>query len=359
MVESDAVVQTADRTLEMRQFELPEKLDSDQAILRVEGCGICGTDWSLYQGELVYDYPFIPGHEPVGRIERLGSEAARNWGVSEGDRVAVGSSVHCGRCEFCLDGNTHICADKFYYGVNGIDEVGPLRGGFAEYMILHPDTMLFPLPDSLSINESVLFNPIGNSIGWVDRAGIGLGDSVLVLGPGQRGFGCTIACNEVGAEDILVTGLSVDEKKLELAHEFGATETIVADETDVQTEVERILGPEGVDVVIDTTPEAFEPITTAVNVVKPGGTIALTGHKNKEPVPIVVDKLITKDVTMKGLIVERPWADRQAIRLIASGRYPVAKMHTHTFPLERAEQALRTLGGETDDHPIHITITPN
>ena len=358
MVEANAIVQTADRTLEMQQFELPESLDPGQAILEVEGCGICGTDWALYQGELVYDSPFIPGHEPVGRIHRIGPEAEERWGVSAGDRVAVGSSVHCGHCEFCTAGKPHICENKFYYGVNGIEQVGPLRGGFSEYMLLHPDTMPFRVPESLSVNEAVLFNPLGNSIGWVDRAEVGLGDSVLILGPGQRGLGCTIACNEVGADDIIVTGLEKDDRKLQLAREFGATETIVVDDTDVVEAVERTLGEEQVDVVIDTTPNAFEPITTAVEVVKPGGTIALTGHKDHEAVPIVVDDIITKDVTVKGLIVEGPWADRQALRLIAEGNYPIEKMHTHTFPLADAETALQTLGGETADHPIHITVVP-
>ena len=87
-----AIVQTGPRRLELRELPLPE-IDDDSALLRIEACGICGSDAEQYTGTIPVQYPVVPGHEPLGVIERIGDRAAKRWGVDVGDRVAVETPI--------------------------------------------------------------------------------------------------------------------------------------------------------------------------------------------------------------------------------------------------------------------------
>jgi threonine dehydrogenase-like Zn-dependent dehydrogenase len=126
-----AVVQTAARTLEMRELPLPE-IRLDEGLLRVETCGICGSDYEQYAGALPVRYPAIPGHEPVGRIAEIGETAARRWGVTVGYRVCVEALVPCGNCRECLAGTPRLCTGRpgvASYGFLGLDLLPGLWGG--------------------------------------------------------------------------------------------------------------------------------------------------------------------------------------------------------------------------------------
>ena len=98
-----AAVLVEPKTLEAREFARPA-IGADDALLRIEACGICGSNYEKYEGaqpqhEDYSPYPVIPGHEPLGVIEEIGANARARWGVAEGDRVAVRSGYGCGRCE--------------------------------------------------------------------------------------------------------------------------------------------------------------------------------------------------------------------------------------------------------------------
>jgi threonine dehydrogenase-like Zn-dependent dehydrogenase len=99
-----AMVQTGPRRLEARDLPIPEITD-DTALMRIEACGICGTDYEQFQGVLRTPLPLIPGHEPLGVIENIGDAAARRWGVDAGDRVAVETMLSCRFCPPCLSGS--------------------------------------------------------------------------------------------------------------------------------------------------------------------------------------------------------------------------------------------------------------
>ncbi|MGH7802829.1 MAG: alcohol dehydrogenase catalytic domain-containing protein, partial [Candidatus Binatia bacterium] len=111
MKTSRAIVQTGPRALELREFPLPE-IDADSALLRIEACGICGSDVEQYTGTIPVRYPVIPGHEPLGTIEKIGDRAAKRWHVDVGDRVAVEAPIPCGHCRSCLLGRYHVCRGR-------------------------------------------------------------------------------------------------------------------------------------------------------------------------------------------------------------------------------------------------------
>src|SRR5437773_6983642 len=221
-----AMVQTGVRKLEPRDLPIPE-IDDESALLRVEACGICGSDYEQYEGMLRTPLPVIPGHEPLGVIEQIGDAAARRWGVDVGDRVAVETMLSCRFCSACLGGRYHLCRERRIYSYIPLSEAPGLWGAYAQYMFVHRNSVVHKIDPALAASTAVMFNPLGAGFRWaVEMPRTGPGDTVLILGPGQRGLASVIACREAGADQILVTGLAADAKKLALAREFGADHAI-------------------------------------------------------------------------------------------------------------------------------------
>ena len=186
-----AVVQTGPRQLEMREFPRPVIGPDDGGLLRVEACGICGSDVEQYRGNLSSQWlPMVPGHEPLGIIEEVSDSAAARWGVRPGDRVAVEILIPCRSCDLCLAGRYMSCRHRIgsHGGSNPPERgLGPW-GGFSEYIHLHPNAILHKVRGDIPAEVAVMFNPLGAGVRWaVHLGGVGLGDTVLILGAGQRG----------------------------------------------------------------------------------------------------------------------------------------------------------------------------
>jgi 2-desacetyl-2-hydroxyethyl bacteriochlorophyllide A dehydrogenase len=363
MATARAMVQTAPKTLELREFEIPET-GADDALLRVEACGICGTDYELYDGALpMLKLPLIPGHEPVGIIERIGSIAARNWGVREGDRVAVEPKVACGACRYCLSGRHRLCSapGSTSYGITPLAMAPGLWGGYATHMRLAPHSVVHKLSIRIAPRIAVLFNPLAAGIRWaVQMPGTTIGDKVLILGPGQRGLTSVIAAREAGAALIAVTGLARDRAKLALAREFGATHTIDVSQQDPVAAVRDITGGEMMDVVVDVAAADPYTVVEAIAAVRPGGTVVLAAAKGVNPVKeLLSDQIVNREIRILGARGVDYSSYALAVGMIESGRYPLEKMHTHAIPLPRAAYALDLLAGRVaGESAIHIAIIP-
>jgi threonine dehydrogenase-like Zn-dependent dehydrogenase len=336
-----AVVQTGPRQMELREFPRPVIGPDDGALLRVEACGICGSDVEQYKGAMgTRGLPMIPGHEPLGIIEEIAPATAARWGVSPGDRVAVEILIPCRSCDLCLAGQYMQCKNRAgsHGGYNPPERGLGLYGGYAEYMHLHPNSIVHPVRGDIPAEIAVMYNP---------------------LGAGQRGLAAILASKYVGAGLIIATGLARDAKKLALAREFGADVTINVDEEDTVERVRELTGGDGVDVVLDLTPMAQQPIIDAINAVRWGGTIVLAGLKGHKDIPIPTDMLINKALTVKGAFSVDAAAYTDAIKLIESGKFPLEKMQTHKFGLDDVEHAIKLLAGEIDgEDGIHVAVMP-
>jgi threonine dehydrogenase-like Zn-dependent dehydrogenase len=351
----------------MQEFPWPDA-GQDGGVLRVEACGICGSDVEQYRGNLerlgMVSYPFIPGHEPLGEIVELGPVAAERWGVQVGDRVAVEPVIACGHCEACQRGMRTVCRGRggmMSYGFISTDREPSLWGAYAEHMYLHPNTVMHRISDELPAALAVMFNPLGAGVRWgVETPGTRLGDTVVIFGAGQRGLACVAAARAVGAGQIIVSDLSAAAEKLELARTFGADAVLQADVDDVVASVQELTNGRLADVAIDVSAMATQPLIDALDAVRPGGTVIVAGVKGGKAIPdFVSDKLILKSITMRGVFSVETRAYKQAIRLIKSRRFPLEKMHTGTFPLSRAEHALQLLGGElAGQSAIHVALAP-
>jgi threonine dehydrogenase-like Zn-dependent dehydrogenase len=228
-------------------------------------------------------------------------------------------------------------------------------------MVLRPGSIVHQIPDHVSTEDAVLFNPVGAGFEWAYRAaGTQPGDTVLILGPGQRGLGSVVAAREAGAEQIIVTGLPRDTAKLELAVALGATEVIQASGTEVVERVMELTAGEGADRVVDVTSSAPTVVPDAIAAARAGGRIVLAGLRDGVEIPgFVSDAIVFKDLTVRGVLGVTSWSFRQAIRVIASERYPLARLHTHTLPLERLVEGISILDGAVEgEQAIHVTVVP-
>jgi threonine dehydrogenase-like Zn-dependent dehydrogenase len=354
------MVQTAVRRIEPRELPLPE-IDDDSGLLRVEACGICGSDVESFDGTLRVPLPLVPGHEPLGRIERIGERAARRWGVDVGDRVAVETMLACHACPTCLGGRYHLCPRRRIYSYIPLAEPPGLWGAYAEHLYLPPNAIVHKVDPALPAEIAVMFNPLGAGFRWaVEIPRTGPGDSVLILGPGQRGLASVIAAREAGATKVLVTGLAADARKLALARELGADHTIDVEAEDARARVRELTGGRGADVVVDVSSVSTGPVADALDFAAPGGRVVLAGVKGMKPVEnFVSDKAVLKELAITGAIGVTSSGYRKAIALVESRRVPVERMHTHAFPLREAERAIRTLAREIPgDESIHSCLLP-
>jgi threonine dehydrogenase-like Zn-dependent dehydrogenase len=359
-----AAVQTGPGKIELREFPRPQ-IGPDDGLLRVEANGICGSDVETFRGHLGGPRPaFIPGHEPLGIIEEIGERAAERWDVQPGDRVAVEVIVPCRSCQDCLTGRYQFCRHRKYgHGVTGVEVEPALWGGLAEYMYLSPTSVLHKMDKSLPAELAAMYNSLGAGVRWTCHLGeVQLGDTVLVLGAGQRGIASVVAARAAGARTIIITGLAADAHKLAVAREFGADHTIVVDGDSAENTVERVRAITNgamADVVLELTPLAAGPVTDALLAARQGGRVVLAGLKGQREIPVRTDLIINRALTIRGAfgVDARGMAD--AIALIESRRFPLEKMHTHTFGLDDAALAIQTLGGDVPgEHAIHVSVHP-
>ena len=357
---SRAAVLTGIRQMEMREFPIPE-IGDDDGLLKVEMVGVCGSDPGYYRGKTKVPFPLIMGHEIVGRIEKIGAKKAALAGVKVGDRVVVQNRFGCGVCKQCITGNYEKCVDSLGYGVFVPCSKPPyLWGAYSEYLYLPARAMIHKIDESVPLEAAVLATSVvGNCIRWVREIGeCNLGDTVVIAGPGQQGLAATIVAKECGAR-VIVTGTGRDKERLALAKEFGADYTINVDETDALQFVKDLTNGEMADLFLDVTgsPRTLE---SSIDYVGVFGRIVVPGLYGPHPASIDFDKVVFKQISIRGAHAQSYRADEAAVKLLESRKYPIEKMVTHKFLLEDAEKAVLTTGREIEgENPIKCVIMPN
>lgn len=340
-----------------REFSLPDIL-ADDLLLRIERVGICGSDPKMYLGEHeLKNYPKILGHEVVGHVEAVGGNAAYAYGVKVGDRIVVEPYIPCHSCEFCLKGYYQLCKSRKSYGVH-ISCVDPphLWGGYGQYMYVAPGSRVHRISDVVSGEAACLSSVIGNGVRWVRTKGrVQIGDTVVIVGPGAQGLASVIVASESGAEPIIVMGLSKDERRFELAREFGAHYTVNVEKDNPVAAVRTLTHGEMAHVVIDCAGGA-KAIAMGLDLLRPLGRYVLAGKSNYAQVPMITDKIVTKELAIYGGYGQ-PLDVEAACRIISLGKYDISKMVTHTFNLTDAEKAMKFFIGNPNDC-IRVVLNP-
>jgi threonine dehydrogenase-like Zn-dependent dehydrogenase len=361
-----AAVRTGAARTEFREFPMPD-VPADGALLKVEVAGICGTDVKIYAAPPIAA-PVIMGHENVGVIARAGREFLDRQGLREGDRVFVEHYVPCHRCGWCRHGEYRHCEatdwrtnpDARRYGYTSAEHPFHLWGGFAQYMFLPWNAVVHKVPDTVTAELAGLATPMSNGIEWaLFDARVGYGSSVLIQGPGQQGLSQAVACKQAGADLIVVTGTSGDTARLELARKLGADCVIDVEQEDALDCVLSLTGGAGVDVVLDCTSGAgVTPVLLGIDALRRrGGTLLIQGEMTAFP-DFPVKKLTEKAITIKSARGHSYRACELAVQQLASRRFPLELLTTHTFGLADADRAIRAVGGEGGDGVIHVSLLP-
>lgn len=360
-----ASVALDNKRTEVREFDFPA-IPVDGGLLKVEKTGVCGSDWPYFLNYPKSKGPLILGHETVGFVSAIGANAAARWGVQEGDRVTLEEYLPCGHCNYCRTGEFRLCdatdtllGNGIRYGSTPISVAPSLWGGYSQYQYLHPNAVFHKVPDKVPAALATLALPLGNGLEWACLQGrVSVGESVVIQGPGQQGLACVIAAKEAGAGCIIVTGLSADHHRLALAKEMGAHYTIDIEQFDLLESVANHTGGHMADLVIDCASGGPSTVVSAIQLARKGGRVLLCGRKGR-PIPeFDSDLLFRKYLTVKGMRGHSYQAVEMALQIIASGRYPLEKMCTHTFGLNNVGNALHTVGGEGERDAIHCCVDP-
>ena len=363
MTAATGLVLTEPRSLSQRSFDLPD-IGADDGLLRVEACGLCGTDHEQYTGHITNRHAFIPGHEVIGVVEELGDAAAERWGVSAGQRVAVEVFLSCRNCDQCRSGLYRRCERNglaTMVGFTDADTPPGLGGGYASHLYLRPDSMLMAVPDELDPVTATLFNPLGAGIRWaVEIPQTQPGDVVAILGPGVRGLCSAAAAKEAGAGFVMVTGLGErDAERLALAPAFGADLAVDVATNDPNRALRDAAGAKA-DVVIDVTAKAPAALAQAVQLARPGGTIVLAGTRGSPETPgFDPDHIVYKELRIFGALGVDVTAYRQALDMLVSGRYPFADLPRQIAGFDDLEPLIQVLAGERPGiPPVHGVFAP-
>jgi threonine dehydrogenase-like Zn-dependent dehydrogenase len=361
-----AAVRTGPGVTELREFPMPE-VPHDGALLKVEVAGICGTDVKMYAKPPFAD-PVIMGHENVGIIAQAGPGFTESKGLAEGDRVFVEHYVGCMHCEWCRAGEYRHCEltdwrtnpDARRYGYTSAENPGHLWGGFSQYMYLPWNAVTHKVPDGVTAELAGLVTPLSNGIEWaLNAGGVGYDSTVLIQGPGQQGLSQVVAAKQAGASLIIVTGTTRDATRLQLATALGADHVIDVLTEDPRERVQEITGGLGVDVVLDCTSGAgTAPVLLGIDVLKRREGVMVTQGELAAFPDFPLKKMTEKCIALRSARGHGYRAVELALRQLASHRFPLERLATHTFALEDVDHAIRALAGETGEDALHISLLP-
>jgi threonine dehydrogenase-like Zn-dependent dehydrogenase len=335
-------------------------------LLKVESSGVGGSDPEMYRRE--HTAPCVMGHEVVGTIDKLGGAAATRWGLRPGDRVALHEYLPCWHCEWCLQGDFRLCMEADFFNVK--DRFNTLRygtcnagiaphlwGGNAEYMYLAPNAVMHRIPATMDARHATLAVPLGNGVQWaVLDGGAGIGKTVLVFGPGQQGLGCALAAKAAGALRVIIAGMTRDRTRLDLALELGADIAVDVEQEDLDKVVMHATGGRGVDVVVDTTGDPDGSIAAqAIALSAKGAWLSLNGLGAHVP----INEIKKRYLTVRAPRGHSYKAVQTALDLVASGRWPIDKLCSHNFGLDRVHEAILATAGRGVEGAIHVTVSPS
>lgn len=344
---------TAKRTIEMREYPIRE-IGDDEMLIRVEGCGICGTDVHEYKADPFGYIPIVLGHEGTGEIVKLGKNVHRdNAGkiVHLGDKI-VTSVTTCGQCEACLymPGRLNLCQNLIVQGLIKDDDTH-LNGYFADYMIVRSGASFFIVND-MSLDLRMLIEPAAVVVHALERAKstglINFRSRVLIQGCGPIGLLMLAAVRAAGVQHILA--LDGDDNRLDMAHKLGADHLInyknYAGLQELTGAIKENTHGLGAHFAFQCTGVP----TAASNIwkyVRRGGGICELGFFVDNGTCSINPHfdICSKEITLVGSwvynIQEYPIAYNFLRRAQGIG-LPVEKLITHRFPLEKIQEALET-----------------
>jgi 2-desacetyl-2-hydroxyethyl bacteriochlorophyllide A dehydrogenase len=309
----------------------PEVGAADEAIVKVEATGICGSDLHIFHGRVAIEPGFTLGHEYVGTVVAAGDGVGR---IREGDRVLGTYCTACGECFFCRLGEYHKCDRGRVFGHGAT--LGSLQGAQAELLLVpHADLGLRPVPEGMDDGVALFAGDVmGTGYHAVSETGVGKGSSVAVLGLGPVGLCAVQAARAAGAETVLAID-TVDDR-LRMAESFGAEAVHLTDD-DPRAAAKRATGGRGVDAAVDAVghPEALD---LACRLTRKAGTVSVTGVY-AERAEVHMGIVWIKALTLKSGHANVIRHLDPVLAALQDGRLDPSPLVTHQMSLDDAPEA--------------------
>jgi len=341
-----ALVLTAPSEFEFKEFPTPGILPGHVRIA-IKACGVCGSDIHGMDGRSGRRIPpIVMGHEASGIVSEIGGGVA-GWKV--GDRVTFDSTEFCNDCPSCAEGKINLCATRKVLGVS----CGDYRrhGCFAEEIVL-PQHILHRIPDGLAFEQAAFAEPVSIALHAVNLAPPLTGEPALVVGAGLIGMLVVQALKARGWSKVIAVDL--DESRLELAKELGATDTFLASDPETLPAIRKLCGGEGAAVSFEVV-GAGAPVDLAIRSLRKGGHVVLVGNLQAS-VPFPLQEVVTREITIHGSCAcagEYP----EAIRRIADGSIRVEPLLSAVAPLEDGAGWFARLA-KNDEGLLKVILVP-
>lgn len=322
-------------------------------IIQVDTTTICGSDLHILKGDVpTVEDGRILGHEAVGTITEIGAAVTS---LKVGDRVILSCIKSCGKCIYCKDGvYSHCLGDE---GASGVGWVfGHLIDGTqAEYVrVPYAENSVYKVPEGVTDEQGVLLSdilPTGFEIGVLNGQ-VKPGDVVAVIGAGPVGLSAVLTSALYGPAKVIV--IDLDDNRLALAKEFGATDGVNSGAEDWREQVFALTDGLGVDVAIEAVgvPATFG---MATQIVRPGGNVANVGVHGK-PVELQIQDLWIHNINISMGLVNTNTLP-MLLKLVASGKLDVSKYITHRFTLDEFIDAYDVFGRAAETKALKLAIT--
>lgn len=309
-----------------------------ELVLRVRGCGICGSD--LHLSETRIPGGFVMGHEFAGEVVGLGPGDCGSWRV--GDRVCALPAVGCGRCHACLGGDVMVCPALRTTGL------GQAPGAYAEYVLAGSRESL-RLPDALDFHEGALIEPLAVGLHAVHAARLEPGDDVLVVGAGPVGLACALWARHLGAREVVVSDPAPGRRAAAAA--FGATAVLDPSREEVAPALERLTGsrPRAILECVGAPGLIAECLSFA----PARGRIVVVGIC-MEPDSLPPFRANLKELTLRFVSFYRKQDFRYALDMLGSGRVRARALVTDRVGLEGLPEAFEALKRPTTQCKVMV-----
>jgi L-iditol 2-dehydrogenase len=332
---------TGVNAVEVRETGEP-KLDPAGAILKVEACGICGTDArTFFNGDPGAPAPWVLGHEPVGTLEEVGPDADLPPGVSKGDRVFLGSILTCGECRWCVDGFQNLCEHHLLYGYD------PFPGAYSEHASVPPIATknLIKLPPELPSDLATVADPFACALNGIEALDIRLGDTVIIVGSGPIGCWQAVMARDRGASSVYLTDVSTERLEIALrAIGHVVDKAFVAGEDNGVAEVMSLTGGTGPDRVSVAAPSKEAQAAALIMAAKRARVVYFAGLPKHDPVShLDMNQLHYKELAILGAYGATNRQYRITMGYLDRRQNELGRVVTHRFPLEGIGEAFETI----------------
>lgn len=318
---------------------------SDDVLIQVEACGICGSDIHGYDGSTGRRIPpLVMGHEAAGIVVATGANVTD---LDVGTRVTFDSMVSCGYCDFCRRGDGNLCDNRMVLGVS----CGEYRrhGAFAERISV-PRRIVYQLPDTLSFEHAALVEAVSVAVHAVNVSPVKLGDTAVIVGSGMIGLLTLQAARAAGASQIIA--VDVNEKRLAVAKELGADIVLNANDNTIPEKVRELTKNRGADIALEVV-GATATINTAIESVRKGGSVTLVGNVSPK-IELPLQSVVTREISLHGTCGcngEYP----ECIDLMNRGIINVAPLITSEINLEQGPAWFERLhAGDPDQMKVVV-----